>query len=145
VRPEIISRRIYQGEEGTTKTERSERSLPIPAALLARMRLLGEGEWVFRSSMATPVNPGNMLKRNIRPVLKELGIKIGGWHDFRHTLATRSLKRWPTKVISEILGHSNVITTLKTYQHVETEDFRAPLNEFASELLCDVTKSGSGQ
>jgi len=25
-------------------------------------------------------------------------------------------------------------------QHVETEDFRAPMNEMTTELLCDVTK-----
>ena len=42
---------------------------------------------------------------------------------------------------SEILGHSDVHTTLRVYQHVETEDFRAPLNELADELLRDVTKS----
>ncbi len=53
--------------------------------------------------MRTPVNPGNVLKRYVRPVVQDLGIKIGGWHDFRHTLATRSLKKWPTKVVSEIL------------------------------------------
>jgi integrase len=138
-----ISRRIYEGKEGSTKNDHSERSLPIPASLLARMRLLGNGEWVFRSRTGTPVNPGNMLKRYVRPVVKELGIEIGGWHDFRHTLATRSLKKWPTKVVSEILGHSDVHTTLKVYQHVETEDFRAPLNELADELLRDVTKSSS--
>ena len=138
-----IGRRIYEGKIGTTKTAGSERSLPIPVVLLVRMRLLGDGEWVFRSAADTPVNPGNMLKRNVRPVLKELGIEIGGWHDFRHTLATNSLKRWPTKAISEILGHSNVLTTMKIYQHTTTEDFRGPLDEIARELLPDVTKSVS--
>jgi integrase len=135
-----VSRRIYEGKTGTTKTEGSERSLPIPESLLARMRLLGDGEWVFRSRSGTPVNPGNMLKRHIRPAVKQLGIEIGGWHDFRHTLATRSLIRWPTKVVSEILGHSDVHTILRVYQHVGTEDFRGPLNELADELLRDVTK-----
>ncbi len=135
-----ICRRIYEGKADTTKTEGSDRSLPIPAALLSRMRLLGDGEWVFRSREETPINPGNALKRYIRPVVRELGIAIGGWHDFRHTLSTRLLKRWPTKVVSEILGHSNVLTTMGVYQHVESEDFRAPLNEIASELLRDVTK-----
>jgi integrase len=134
-----ICRRIYEGREDTTKTASSARSLPIPASLLSRMRLLGDGEWVFRSQSGTPVNPRNALKRYVRPVMKGLGIEIGGWHDFRHTLATRSLKRWPTKVVSEILGHADVHTTLKVYQHVETEDFREPLNEIASELLRDVT------
>ena len=41
---------------------------------------------------------------------------------------------------SELLGHSNVQTTLSVYQHVETDQFRAPLNEIATELLPDVTK-----
>jgi integrase len=67
---------------------------------------------------------------------------MGGWHDFRHTLSTQLLKRYPTKVVSELLGHSSVQTTLAVYQHVETEDFRAPLNEMAIELLSDVIKSG---
>jgi integrase len=88
-----ISRRIYEGKAGSPKNDQSERSLPIPSSLLARMRLLGNGEWVFRSRAGTPVNPGNVLKRYVRPIVKDLGIKIGGWHDFRHTLATRSLKK----------------------------------------------------
>jgi integrase len=45
------------------------------------------------------------------------------------------------EMVSELLGHSSVQTTLSVYQHVETEDFRAPLNEIASELLSDVIKS----
>ena len=138
-----ISRRIYEGKAGSTKNDKSERSLPIPSSLLARMRLLGNGEWVFRSRAGTPLNPGNVLKRYVRPVVQGLGVKIGGWHDFRHTLATRSLKKWPTKVVSEILWHSDVHTTPSVYQHVETEDFRAPLNELADELLRDVTKSSA--
>jgi integrase len=104
------------------------------------MRLLGDGEWIFRSGTDTPVNPGNTLKRNIRPVLKALGIKIGGWHDFRHTLATHSLKQWPTKAVSDILGHSSVVTTMRVYQHTRTEDFRGPLDQIASQLLLAVTK-----
>lgn len=82
----------------------------------AENALVGNGEWVFRTLRS--------------PAVKDLGIMIGGWHDFRHTLATRFLKKWPTKVVSEILGHSDVHTTL-----VETEDFRAPLNELADELF----------
>jgi len=41
--------------------------------------------------------------------------------------------------VSELLGHSSVQTTLSVYQHVETNQFRAPLNEIATELLPDVT------
>ncbi len=136
-----ISRRIYDGKEGTTKTESSERSLPIPKSLLARMRLLGKGEWVFRSRTGTPVNPGNALKRYIRPVARELGIAIGGWHDFRHTLNTRLRKRgWSARVRADILGHSSLEVTEQIYDHADGEDFRAALGEIENELLRDVTK-----
>ena len=87
------------------------------------------------------MDPKNAANRYLRPVAKGLGITLGGWHDFRHTLSTQLLKRYPTKVVSELLGHSSVQTTLSVYQHVEMEDFRVPLNEMATELLCDVTKS----
>jgi integrase len=135
-----IRRRIYEGAVGTTKTKGSERSLPIPAPLLERMKKLGDGEWIFRAQNGSPINPKNAAHRYIRPVVRELGITLGGWHDFRHTLSTKLLKHYPTKVVSELLGHSNVQTTLETYQHVETEDFRAPLNEVATELLSSVSK-----
>jgi integrase len=135
-----IQRRIYERKEGTTKTKGSNRSIPIPAALLERMKSLGGGEWVFRSQAGTPVDPKNAANRHLRPAAKGLGIKLGGWHNFRHTLSTQMLKRYPTKVVSELLGHSSVQTTHSVYQHVETEDFRAPLNEMTTELLCDVTK-----
>jgi integrase len=138
-----VSRRIYEGKTGATKTRGSERSLPIPESLLARMRLLSGGEWVFRSQAGTPVNPGNMLKRQIRPVVTKLGIEIGGWHDFRHTLATRLMKNQvPLKTTAGILGHSDMRTTL-AYQHPDIEYFRDPLAEISGELLCDVTKSAA--
>jgi integrase len=137
-----IQRRIYEGKADATKTEGSNRSLPIPAPLLKRMRLLGGQEWVFRSRENTPLNPGNALKRQIRPVTKALGIPLGGWHDFRHTLTTGLLRSGVSpKVVSEILGHADVEITLNVYDHPEIENFREPLAAVADQLLRDVTKS----
>jgi integrase len=137
-----ISRRIYEGKADTTKTEGSNRSLPIPAALLKRMRALAGQEWVFRSRENTPVNPGNALKRYVRPVAEALGIALGGWHDFRHTLTTGLLRSGVSpKVVSKILGHSDVQITLNVYDHPEIENFREPLTAVADQLLRDVTKS----
>jgi integrase len=131
-----ICRRIYQGEEDTTKTQKSDRSLPIPQVLLSRMRLLGAGTWIFRSRDGTPVNPGNSLRRYIRPAARELGIAIGGWHDFRHTVTTGLLRNGVSpKVVSNILGHSDVQTTLNVYDHPTIENFRAPLEGVANRLL----------
>lgn len=136
-----ISRRIYLGEPGDTKTSTSVRSLPIPEALFVRMQKLGDGSWVFRSRVGKTINPGNALKRYIHPASLELGFRLGGWHDFRHTMATQSMMSGaPTKVVSEILGHSDVQTTMKIYQHTNTETFRGPLDSMSETLLPDVTK-----
>jgi integrase len=108
------------------------------------MKSLGQGVWI-RSRSGTPVDPKDAANRYLRPVVKELGLALGGWHDFRHTLSTQPLRRYPTKVVSKLLGHSNVQTTLSIYQHVETDQFRAPLNEIATELLPDVTKLVAGR
>jgi integrase len=137
---------FYEGKVGTTKTKSSERGLPIPSLLLERMKKLGDGEWIFRAQNGAPLNPQNATHRYIRPATRELGIKLGSWHDFRHTLSTRLLtNRYPTKVVSELLGHSGVQTTLKTYDHVETENFRAPLAEMAGQLLSSVSNCPDSQ
>lgn len=61
---------------------------------------------------------------------------LGGWHDFRHSVATSMLRAGHgVKVVSELLGHSDVSITLRTYDHAESDAFRAPLNEAANQLL----------
>ncbi|PYX98851.1 MAG: hypothetical protein DMG63_10730 [Acidobacteria bacterium] len=84
-----VTRRIYDGDVEPVKSKRSERKLPIDPLLMARMEKLGKGEWVFRSKTGTPLNQGNALKRHVRPAAEKLGISLGGWHDFRHTLSTK--------------------------------------------------------
>jgi integrase len=114
-----VCRRIYEGKADTTKTDRSTHSLPIPPRLLSRMKALGDGEWVFRSGVGTPVNSGNALKRYIRPVARELRIAIGGWHDFRHTLNTKLRKRgWSAKVRAGILGQSSLQINEQIYDQL---------------------------
>jgi integrase len=80
------------------------------------------------------------LNRYLRPAATALGIRVGGWHSFRHAFSTRLLRKYPVKVVSEILGHSDIETTLSIYQHPGVEDRREPLNEMATQMLPDVTK-----
>jgi integrase len=128
---------MYDGKVDTTKSRDSKRRIPIPPALLDRMKAPGKaGEWIFRARGGVRLNPGNSLKRYIRPVARELNIDLGGWHDFRHTVATSMLRAGHgVRVVSELLGHSDVAITLRTYDHVESDAFRAPLNQAADQLL----------
>src|SRR5262249_16960384 len=87
-----VQRRIYEGKADTLKTAKSKRSLPIPRALLKRLKALPHtSKWVFSSSAGTPVNPGNALRRYVQPVAKERGIRLSGFHDTRHTVATETI------------------------------------------------------
>jgi len=119
----------------SVKTESSIRRLPVDPALVSRMRSLGEGEWIFCSREGTPVNPGNALKRYVRPAATELRVHLGGWHDFRHTLTTTMRRGVHPKVISGILGHAKVALAMNVYDHADVEDFRHPLAVVAEELL----------
>jgi len=122
-----VTKRIYDGEEDSVKTTRSVRELPIDADLLERMRSLGTGEFVFRSEAGTPVNPGNALKRYIRPVVEKLGIHLGGWHDFRLTLGTNLRRNGAhPKVVSGIPGHARVSLSMDVYDSHECKRLPAP-------------------
>ena len=139
-----VTRRIYEGDVDAVKSKHSERNLPIDPILMARMEKLGKGEWVFRSRTGTPLNPGNALKRHVRPAAVELSIALGGWHDFRHTLSTK-LRRSGVhpKVVSDILGHSKVNLAMDVYDRTELDDFVQPLSVVSTELLRNVMKNSA--
>jgi len=130
-----VQRRLYDGKVDTSKSRDSNRQIPIPPQLLERLRALEKtDEWVFHARGGVALNPGNAL--NVRPIAEELQIHLGGWHDFRHTVATSMLRAGHNaKLVSELLGHSDVAITLGTYDHVTSETLRAPLNQAASQLL----------
>ncbi|MGB9825061.1 MAG: tyrosine-type recombinase/integrase [Desulfofundulus sp.] len=74
---------------------------------------------VFATSIGTPLNPENITKRHLYPVLEKAGLPRIRFHDLRHTHATLLLLKGENfKVVSERLGHSSVAFTLKTYAHV---------------------------
>lgn len=53
---------------------------------------------------------------------KKIGVKFKGLHSLRHTFATRAIAAGvPIKVVSELLGHSDIKITLNTYAHVLEE------------------------
>jgi len=139
-----VSRRIYDGEVDSVKSLKSVRTLPLDPQLVCRIEKSGAGhEWVFRSRTGTSLNPGNVLKRHVRPAADSLGFTIGGWHDFRHTLSTE-LRRTGVhpKVVSDILGHSRVALAMDVYDRTDLSDLQPPLMAVSKQLLSSVIKSG---
>lgn len=114
------------------KTKRSRRTLTMPAPAVTalgehRARQLGEGRallpsaYVFTTGIGTPLEARNVV-RSFKALLHQAGLRDVRFHDLRHSAATLLLVQGvPTRVVMEILGHSQQATTTNTYQHVVPE------------------------
>lgn len=115
------------------KTKSSRRVLDLPDSLIAKLRehrarqlqekLLAGSKWidtelVFTSSIGTPIDPRH-VKRRLDPLLKKAGLPHFRVHDLRHFCASLLLAQGvPLKVVSEILGHTQIRITADLYTHV---------------------------
>jgi len=125
-----------QFEFVTPKSAKSSRSLPIPEVCAKALRahrahqleerLAAGDRWrehdlVFTTTIGTPIDARN-LTRGFKKICAETGIEDLRFHDLRHTCATILLAQdVPTRVVMEILGHSQMSLTTDTYQHVLPE------------------------
>lgn len=134
----VIRRRVYEGEVDETKTEGSQRRLPIPRLLRCHLEQLRNGSgdgWIFQSRAGTPLNPGNARKRHLRGATRKLGLPSVGWHDLRHALATWFDARGVSpRVTASVLGHADVRTTLQIYTHAAESTAREAMEQIAREL-----------
>jgi integrase len=86
-------------------------------------RLIGAG-WednglVFPNQVGRPINPSNFMPRDFYPLLERAGLPRMRFHDLRHSAATLLLELGiHPKVVSEMLGHSQIGITLDLYSHV---------------------------
>src|SRR5215212_10030441 len=118
---------------GETKSRRGRRQVNLTARTVSalkahrkrqlqeRIKLTGLYEdrgLIFATSVGTPVNPENLVKRSFKPLLKGTGLPEIRFHDLRHTCATLLLGRGVhPKLVQELLGHANIAMTLDTYSH----------------------------
>jgi integrase len=96
--------------DGREKEEIYPLDAVVHAELLRRLRSLGAGaKWILHGRTGEPVDLGNARKRKLHPTATAIGIKVGGWHDFRHTLK-RQMRRSGEDpvVVRDTLGHSRV-------------------------------------
>jgi len=131
------------------KNRQSRRAVQLPqlaATVLAqhRDRQAGERErrgvrWedqglVFPNTVGRPIDPSNLLRRHFYPLLDQAGLpRI--FHDLRHSCATLLLGEGiHPKVVSDLLGHSQIGITLDLYSHV-TATMHAGAAEAMGRLL----------
>lgn len=130
-----------------TKTESSQRTLPVPEPVIRVLRahlerleaerLSAGDDWeehgyLFPTERGTPIEPSNLI-RHFKAALKRAGLPATTrFHDLRHWCASLliSYKVHP-KAIQEILGHANITTTLNVYGHLLPNVLRDAADQMA--------------
>lgn len=116
----------------TPKTSSSFREIPLTETLLSglrKLRRVGKSEYVIEGKDGKLISIRSYQK-TFGSVLKKLGIPHIGMHGLRHTFATRSAEYgMDVKTLSEILGHSNPMITLKCYVHSMMDHKRAMMRK----------------
>ena len=121
---------LVQGEPKTLRSRRSIALSPEAVDLLHSVRSrqieqsLAVGDaWqnavhVFTESDGTPVIPDKITQHFCR-VIRKYDLPHLTFHGLRHACATLLLSdNVNPKIVSELLGHSNIATTMDTYSHV---------------------------
>jgi len=109
----------------SAKSKASNRTVPLtPKAieLLQRLKPLNS-TWVFPGTGDSWLSYNNLAK-HIRQVCKAAGVEYRGAHAFRHTFATNCYyKNVDVKVLSKLLGHSDIGVTMNIYVSLRGDGF----------------------
>lgn len=121
------------------KTERSRRILPLTGNLISLLRahrtrqleekLLAGPRWketelVFTSTIGTPLEPRNVV-RKFHLLLEKAKLGHYRFHDLRLSCATMLIAQGaPARTVMDILGHSQISLTMNTYGHIMLETRR---------------------
>lgn len=124
--PEICVRRAIVKERiGPPKSKYGRRDIPLAPPLARSLRdHLAAGiddstALVFTNEAGRPVDPNNLRRRVLKPLVQEVGAPWAGFHTFRHTFASMHLSNGTNIVqLSRVLGHHSPAFTLSRYTHL---------------------------
>lgn len=136
--------------EGPTKTHQGTRIVPLTDHVVealkewrrdqAEQRLAsgerwGGGDYVFTTLAGKPYHPDSFDDR-LAILARAAGVPVISPHELRHTFASRCLEvGMDVKLVSAMLGHSKVETTMNLYQHVNPAVAKKEANMLAARML----------
>lgn len=125
-----------QAVDGLTKTERSNRDLPLTPVLTAALIAARERQDLESAAAGANYGPGTHIVCDVlghayhpdtlsnfwQTACKRAGVPQIRLHDARHTCATlMHLQNVPIAVISAWLGHADSAFTMRTYAHAPND------------------------
>lgn len=122
-------------EKETTKTSKSNRSIPLLPNTIAYFKQLREAQdkkglkadKVCAWDDGRPVRP-DFVTRAVKKVEKKCGLATIRFHDLRHTAASLLAPHVSPKQLQDFLGHEDISTTFGIYTHIVDEQRRATSN-----------------
>jgi len=118
------------------KTEDSIREVPISSLVFEQLKMQKQydSEYVFPKNNGTGYD-NRGIQKYFKELTASLGIRDKSFHTLRHTFATNALESgMDVKTLSEILGHSDVTTTLNYYVHTNEKRIKKAM-EVASAYI----------
>lgn len=124
--------------ESTPKSDTSNRIIPIPDFLILLLKQFKNNDSYFLLSNKEKKYDPRLLESFYSRILKISQINPNKFHTLRHTFATRCIEsKMDVKTLSEILGHSQVETTLKLYVHPSYEHKKSSLENLVKFMKND--------
>jgi integrase len=111
------SKRIIALDPIVVKALDAQRKRQLAEQQQAEIWLDPFGGLAFTGPLGTPL-AGTQLRAKFEKILQDAGLPVVRIHDLRHSCASYLLgKGVPIHVVSALLGHSRVSTTLDIYSH----------------------------
>ncbi len=120
---------------GSPKSYSSIRLIPTPQYLLPLIKQFRKTGYVLSNDKLDYTEP-RLMQIKFENMIKESGLDKANFHSLRHTFATRCVEAGvDVKTLSEILGHSDVKTTLNRYVHSSFELKQKSMKQFELSLI----------
>lgn len=120
---------------GSPKSESSKRVIPLPPIIIPYIEQFRKPSGYVLSTNKSPHSEPRTLQQKFKKMTDKCGLEDVTFHTLRHTFATRCIEAgFEVKTLSEILGHTDVKTTLNRYVHSSFE-----LKQLNMEKLCFTT------
>lgn len=113
------------------KTQNSIRQIPITNDIIKILEAIkSEKEYYVLSNSKKPIEP-RTYRKFYNKFMEQTGVEPIKFHALRHTFASINIENGvDVKTISDILGHSDIAITLKTYTHTSQKAKEKAIEKF---------------